>query len=147
MKPGEKWKRRWCTCRDYDRLIRYSLLLPKNPAVILLSAATITPGPNLTLFHHIPENDKLILGQYYGVPMLSVRGASYHHAQTLHMSARANETAPHSSRAKHLAAKVRPDLGPENLHRCLFPSLPHSSCYLVTTSQMVNEVHHGYREF
>lgn len=105
-------------CRDYDRLIRYTLLLPKRPAVILLSAASLTPGPTLTRFHHVPENDKLILGQYYGVPLLSVRGAAYHHAQTLSLSAAANTTDPSAERARRLAARVRPELGPENIHRC-----------------------------
>ena len=70
-------------------LVRHALLQPKRPAVIILSAATIRfDSPDLTLFYHIPENDKLVLAQYYGVPFLSLRGAAYHHWQTAHMSAK-----------------------------------------------------------
>ena len=62
-------------------LVRHSLLLRKRPAVIVLSAANVRPGKELTLFYHIPENDKTVLAQYYGVPLLSLRGATYHHTQ------------------------------------------------------------------
>ena len=109
-----------CSCSDFDMLVRRSLLLPKRPAVVVLSAATIRfNAADLTLFYHIPENDKLVLAQYYGVPLLSLRGASYHHAQTLHMSAQLNASAPDSAEALRLARKVRKDLGPENYQKCV----------------------------
>lgn len=113
-------------CRDYDRLLRRSLLLPNRPGVILLSAATINfDDSELTLFHRIPENDKLVLGQFYGVPLISLRGATYHHAQNNFMSAQLNATEPESAEAKRLAKRVRLDLGPERYHRyCPLVSFP-----------------------
>jgi hypothetical protein len=99
-------------------LLRTSLLLPQRPAVVILSAATIQPTPDLTLFYHIAENDKVVLAQYYGVPLISLRGATYHHTQALHVSARLNKTDPDSEEARSVARRVRKHLGPENMHRC-----------------------------
>ncbi|PRW51157.1 hypothetical protein C2E21_5422 [Chlorella sorokiniana] len=65
-----------------ERLFRKLLALPNKPAVVVLShygwLVCRQPGSILSSYACSAENDFNVMGQYYGLPSLSIRAAAYH---------------------------------------------------------------------
>ncbi|KAI7842797.1 hypothetical protein COHA_003543 [Chlorella ohadii] len=67
--------------RRYEQLLRRLLLLPSKPAVILLQAypwwMSFGDGFWQGLYYREPETELTVLGQYYDLPVVSVRAAAW----------------------------------------------------------------------
>lgn len=65
-----------------ERLFRKLLALPNKPAVVLLNhygwLRCGQPGTHLANYACSAENEFNVIGQYYGLPSLSIRAAAYH---------------------------------------------------------------------
>ncbi|KAL4442767.1 hypothetical protein ABPG77_006761 [Micractinium sp. CCAP 211/92] len=66
----------------FERLVRKALDFPNRPAVVILNhyAYIIAGGSHKTAGDYLvtAENELDVIGQYYGLPMLSIRAAAYH---------------------------------------------------------------------
>lgn len=66
----------------FERLVRKALEFPNRPAVVILNhyAYIIAGGSHNTTgdFLVTAENELDVIGQYYGLPLLSIRAAAYH---------------------------------------------------------------------
>ncbi|KAL4424189.1 hypothetical protein ABPG75_001490 [Micractinium tetrahymenae] len=66
----------------FERLVRKALEFPNRPAVVILNhyAYIIAGGSHNTTgdFLMTAENELDVIGQYYGLPLLSIRAAAYH---------------------------------------------------------------------
>ncbi|KAI7846460.1 hypothetical protein COHA_000070 [Chlorella ohadii] len=81
--PGSSGKYKENALRlSMERLMRKLLALPNKPAVVVLNhygwLVCRQPGSNLASYACSAENDFNVLGQYYGLPSLSIRAAAYH---------------------------------------------------------------------
>jgi len=76
-------------------MIRRALLLPKRPAVVLLFSCNVKLPRTQGLFHRVCASDKAVLGQYYGLPMVSMCEATFHLMQQQRAGFRSNGTAAH----------------------------------------------------
>eukprot|EP00887_Chlorella_sp_A99_P007996 scaffold12.g7996.t1 len=61
---------------NYERLLRKLLALPGRPAVVVMNPYAWRSEPKGLYFASL-ENDRDVVGSYYGLPILSIRAAAY----------------------------------------------------------------------